>query len=442
MKLILLDHLRRWWWVWALGAILQSIIGWFSYTNRTPPKDFSFSMFAIFLGSFLLQFDLQRGFTRTLVALPLTARKIARAWWLAAVGLPAIMLAFFAFLSAGISHLIHPSVIFNVEWLALNSLISLLFLGTSFLVLMGFSTSQGGSWWVNVRSMICGVFWGGSIGGWPLISKHLFDTPTKTMWSLIVGAGFTLIGWFCAERMVVQRAGVRPGIQLGKRQPGRHQAPAGFGGLPFLWGTLFIRVGRFALVFVGLMLLIQVLMRGGSKLSPKQLLEAALPAFSSFGYFFTYMFLLLPTIMQLRLLRTLPISAAALAATLVLLPAAPILVAGLVWSVFGGGVPGGGNVFQIPTSFLTYAALTAVGAPFFVWQGLKFGSYLLIMVLIMVSSIGPMIFHTTKIPPTLTALVSIGLIALAFELTRRLLRSSSRAYRPPPTTMTGWGGWR
>ena len=442
MKLIIRDHLRRWWWVWVVNVLVQSIVGWFSATNTPPPKEFFNAMFMVFVGPFLLQFDLQRGIARALVALPLTARQIARGWWLAAVGLPAITLGVFTFLSAGTSHLLHPDGIFNLEWLAMSSLVGLLFLGTSFLVLLGFSTGWSGSWWDKLRNTICGAFWGLTIGGCPLVSKHLFDTPTKTMWVLVVGTGLTLIGWFRAERMVLQRAAFRPGIQLGRRQPGQHQAQAGFGGLPFLWQNLLIQVGRFALIFVGYMLLIQVLMHGGAKLSPRQLFEASLPALSSFGYFFMYMFLVLPMIMQLRLLRTLPISANALTATLVLLPTAPILFIGLVWAAVSGGVPDGGNIFHISSSFLTSAAMLAIAVPVFVWQGLKSGSYLLVVVLMMVSILGPVFFNTMKIPPAITALVSLGLIALAFELTRRLLRSSSRAYRPPPTTMTGWGGWR
>ncbi len=442
MKLIIRDHLRRWWWVWVLNALVQSIVGWFSAINTPPPKEFFNAMFMLFVGPFLLQFDLQRGIARTLVALPLTAGQIARGWWLAAVGLPVITLGSFMFLSAGISHRVNPAGVFNVSWLAMCSLVSLLFLGTSFLVLMSFSNGWGGSWWDKLRNMICGTFWGLSIGGWPLISKHLFDTSTKTLGVLVVGAGLTMIGWFRAERMVLQRAGFRPGVQLGKRQPGRHQAPAGFGGLPFLWQKLLLQVGRFALIFVGYMLLMQVLMHGEAKLSPRQLFEASLPALSSFGYFFMYIFLVLPMIMQLRLLRTLPISANSLAATLVLLPTAPILFIGLVWAAVGGGVSPGENIFHISSYFLTSAAMLAIVVPIFVWQGLKSGSYLLVVVLTMGSILGPVFFNTTKIPPVLTALVSLGLIALAFELTRRLLRSSSHAYRPPPAMMSGWGGWR
>jgi len=50
-------------------------------------------LFTIFTGAFLLQIDLQRGHTRVLRALPVTAKQFARAWWLVSVGLPALFLA-------------------------------------------------------------------------------------------------------------------------------------------------------------------------------------------------------------------------------------------------------------------------------------------------------------------------------------------------------------
>ena len=241
--------------------------------------------------------------------------------------------------------------------------------------------------------------------------------------------------------MVSDRGGFRMGIVTGARKPGLHKAPAGFGGLPFLWQNLFIRLGYMGLAIVAWVLVVQVMMQGSLKLlSPKQFFGATQPAFSSFGYFFIYIFLVLPTIMQLRLLRTLPISTSKLAATLVLMPAAPIFIIGLAWAVFSGSASESETVFLIPSSFLTCAAITAIGAPIFVWRGLKFETYFLLMFLAMSSTIGPTFFHTAKIPPTVAALVSLGVIALAFEITRRLLRSSSNPYRNPAAMMGAWGG--
>lgn len=433
MKRIILDHLKRWGWLWLVIGVANCFMTGSFIDHERNFGALTFQL-VLWLGAMQLNFDLQRGVGRALTTLPVTARQIGRAWWIFSVALPALLLA----ATSGFAMLLHSSIAtraFPMKDFVVVATANTLFLGALFYLFVGSIPRWPHSMFGWLRHILSiGVLMG------IIFIQPALDAP-KGIALLLVAAVLTVAGWFHCEQMVLLRAGFRPGIQLGKRQPGVHKAPAGFGGLPFLWGTLFIRVGRFALLFVGLLLLMQVLMRGGLKLTPKQSFEAALPAISSFGYFFTYVFLLLPTVMQLRLLRTLPISTTALATLLVLLPVIPIMVAGLVWSVFGGVLSGGGNVFQIPIRFLMYAAMTAIGAPFFVWQGLKFGSYLLIMVLIMVSSIGPMIFHTTKIPPTLTALVSLGIMALAFELTRRLLQSSSRAYQTPPTTMTGWGGW-
>jgi len=272
--------------------------------------------------------------------------------------------------------------------------------------------------------------------------KLTFETPQGIIF-LLVAATLTVAGWFRVEQMVSERGGFRMGVVTGARKPGQYKVPTSFGGLPYLWQRLFIRLGYMGVAIVAWLLAMQVMMQGSLKLSPKHFFDATLPAFSSFGYFFIYMFLLLPTIMQLRLLRTLPISTSKLAATLVLMPAAPIFIIGLVWAAFSGSIPENGTGFLIPSSFLTCAALTAIGAPIFVWRGLKLETYLLLMLLVMASTLGPIFFHTAKIPPTVATLLSLGVIAIAFEITRRLLQSSSNPYRNHPAMMNAWGGgWR
>jgi hypothetical protein len=50
-----------------------------------------------------------------------------------------------------------------------------------------------------------------------------------------------------------------------------------------------------------------------------------------------------------------------------------------------------------------------------------------------------MFFHTTKIPPIIGILISIFVIVLAWEITRRLLRCSSKAYHVQPMALNAWG---
>lgn len=434
MKRIILNHLQRWWLLWlVIGAANCFMTGSF----LDEKHNFSALTFqlVLWLGAMQLNFDLQRGLGRVQTTLPVTVKEISRAWWIFSVALPALVLV----ATSGLAMLVHSiarTQEFPWEKFALAAASSTFSLGAIFFLFVGLIPS-----------------WPHSLAGWLRYSflmfclfgiifiQPAFDAP-KGMCVLLGGMILTLVGWFRAEQMVVLRATFRPGIQPGNRHPGRHQAQSGFGGVPFLLQSFFVRVCYMAAGVVVWLLVMHFVMEGTSKLSPRQLLESMLPTFSTFGYLFVFMFLLLPMIIQLRHLRSLPISRTALAAMLVLLPTVPIFAAGLVWAVIHGIIE---NVFQIPSNFLTGAAMLSICVPIFVWQGLRMGSYVLVMVLVMVSGIAPIVFHTTnmKIPTSIVAaLVSLGVIALSFEITRRLLKSSSQAYRPMPTSMSGWGGGR
>ena len=440
MKRIILDHLRRWWPVWIAIGIFNFIIAFNSMAlldqgrSIDHIRSLNFPIL-LWLSAFTLNFDLQRGSGRVLTTLPVTARHIGRAWWIFSVALPALFLT----ATSGLAMLIHSAGTANgfpMNGLVVTAITYALFFGSLFYLLIGspLGRPQNVVEWARVvflLAFIIGIFF----------FKPTIETPQGVIF-LLAEATLSVAGWFRAEQMVSERGGFRMGVLTGARKPGLHKAPEGFGGLPFLWQCLFIRLGYMGLAIVVWMLVMQVMMKGNVKLSSKQFFDATHPAFSGFGYFFIYLFLVLPTIMQLRLLRTLPISTSKLAATLVLMPAAPIFIIGLAWAAFSGSVPESGTGYFIPSSFLTCAALTAIGAPVFVWRGLKLETYLLLMFLAMASTLGPIFFYTANIPPTVAALVSLGVIALAFEITRRLLQSSSNPYRNHAAMMGAWGGGR
>ncbi|HEX7570428.1 MAG TPA: hypothetical protein VF492_07980, partial [Verrucomicrobiae bacterium] len=324
-----------------------------AFSDHAPNLGALTFQLVLWLGAMQLNFDLQRGHSRVLTTLPVTARQIGRAWWIFSVALPALLLA----ATSGAAMLLHCAVTakgFPTDYFVVMATANTLFLGALYFLFVG----SFPGWPHNIFGWLRHIYSIGFLMGMIFVTPAL-DTP-KGIILLLVAAVLTVIGWFRSEQMVLLRAGFRPGTQLGKRTPGQHKVPAGFGGLPFLWQTLFVRVGYMGIAAVVWLLGMQLLMHGSLKLSPRQLLETTLPAFSSFGFFFMVMFLLLPMIMQLRHLRSLPISTTALAAMLVLLPTVPVLVCGLVWAAFGGGVTGQGNGFHFSTSFLTYAALMAI----------------------------------------------------------------------------------
>ncbi len=434
MKRIILDHLKRWGWLWLVIGVANGFITGAFLDEKRGFDAFTFQVI-LWLGAMQLNFDLLRGISRALATLPLTARQIGRAWWLVSVALPALLLLVTSALAL-LVHCCHTGKPFPMDTFVVRETTSALFLGTMFSLFVG----ELPGWPQNVLGWLRRIF---SVG---LIFAIMFSNVANGTWmgiALHLTALFlTVIGWFRAEQMVVQRATFRPGIQLGKRTPGQHRAPSGFGGLPFLVQTQFIQFIRFALLFTAIMMLLPLIQGRSLNHSLPQMFHAALPALASFGGIFTFMFLMLPVLLQLRYLRTLPISVSALAALLVFIPVAPVLIAGTVFNLATGNFPSSENFLPFPIQCLTYAAAMTIAVPLLVCQGMRSGSFVVLVLGMVATMLAPVLFPWLKVPLPVSALISTGVLTLSFLLTRRLLKSSSRAYRPLPTTMSGWGGWR
>ena len=435
MNRIIIDHLKRWGWLWLLLALANGFCTGAFLNEKQSFTAITFQI-VLWLGAMQLNFDLGRGTGRVMSALPLTARELGRAWWIFSVPLPALVLAATSALALMIDCVVRSRP-FPLTNFFTYSFANTVFLGMLYFFIVGTLPVRPQNFLGWLRYLIFIGFLMGMV-----FVRPSFETP-KEIFILVMGSIFTIASWFQSEETVLRRATFRSGIAAARRTTSQHKSPSGFGGLPFLWQTLFIRVGCMGITAALGLLAIQLATHGTSKLTLRQLLEAALPALSSFGFFFLFIFLLLPLLMHLRHLRSLPVSSGAIAATLVLMPSAPIFLMGLAQVIYNVSFPEGGNVFHISANFFTGAAMMAVAAPIFVWQGLRMGSYFLIIFLLTMTSTGLMIFHPTKIPDWVLALASTGVIAVAWEWTRRLLKSSDKAYRIAPNmTPTGGGGWR
>jgi len=434
MKQIVLDHLKRWWGLWGLGAIFASAAGWLSATDPPPPDEiFVLPLSAMILGPVLLQTYLQRGFARTLATLPLTARQIGRGWWLAAVGLPAIVMSSLAFLSAGISYLIHPGGNFHGEWLAMNCIVSLLFLGTSFLFLMGFPNGRGG-----MRGIVWGVLLGSSIGGWFSISKYLFDSPTKTMWVLVIGTGLTIAGWFRAEQLVLNLAGFRLASQRSGKRQAQYKLSQGFSGIPLLATTMLTRILLGWLLFIAFMAGLAVL--EGRTTSLNKFFESIIWSISFFSVWIIWMIIMFqtfPILLQLRLLRTLPLSTTTLAIVLVLLPVMSTLTLGGITAIFAFPVAGAAKSFVLAGNFLMTAALVALCIPMIFTRE----TFYLILFVMIFGLAWVQTFTLDKLPLSLVASISGLLVITSIFLTRKWLASSSEAYCVQPNPFNSAWDW-
>ena len=429
MKRIIRDHLRRWGWLWLVIGIANGLMLHGFFDEKHDPRGITVQL-VLWLGAMQLTLDLNKGISRVLTTLPLTARKIGRAWWYISVAMPVLWLATTSGLAAVI-YATYATKTFPLNLYAINLANNTLFLGAMFSLFLG----EVPGWPATLAGWLRRIFSTGMLLAL-IFSPPTFDNALGIILSL-AALVMTVIGWFRAEQIVVQRATFRPGMQLGRHQPGKNQAPAGFGGLLYLWQTMAMKMVYLAVAGVAWFVIMHYVLPGTGKMSVKQFLSATTPAFCSFGFFALFMFWLMPLLLQLRHLRTLPISTSAVAAMLTLVPCVPVCLAGLAWSELSG------SGFQIPTSFLTYAAAFCLGAPLVVWQGMRQGIYIVVLILVMMVGVGGTIFFKgTPTASVIIELVSLAAIGASFEITRRLLKSSSQAYRINTLMPNGWSQWR
>jgi hypothetical protein len=267
------------------------------------------------------------------------------------------------------------------------------------------------------------------------------ETPTQGQIVLVFSAltFLTVIGWFRTERLVIRRAGFRAVSQQPRTRSACYVSPTGLGGTRFLLQTMSTRAFYMILIIpIYFVALFGVMARLRARPMPW---NAALTGFGTAGTnwlpWFVLLFLLLPIISHLRVLRTLPISSSSLASLLVFVPTAAMLALGLTMGTITSVLSGSFSVWLIPQGFVAAAALLALCVPIFVWQGVGTTSYLVLFLVIVAGSLFPLLGNSKSLAPAILA-GGVALVALAFFLTRWLLRRSSAAYRVRATPGFGW----
>jgi hypothetical protein len=450
MKNIILDHFRRWWWLCVAGMIGVGLIAWGISMGGTQARSLSFFPLGIWMGAFLLSFDLQRGHTRALLALPLTVRQIARGWWWASVGIPAaaiaaITLLVFTIISA-----------FTGNWSALaDSVIyciaNFFMLGTMFFALTGVPARPGGGNWIErVRRTFFGALWGISFAGFIFFKNLDMQTATGAM-VLAAAAILTVLGWFRAETLVKERGGFRSAFQSPSRKNTKPSRCAeGHGGLRFFAQTIFTRMTLMGLAMFGVFILIFGLMLRGfipplsGHVSAKVASEKGI--FDGNASMFTFQFLwvmsfqLFQFAYHIRFLRTLPFSAAKLAGVLVFTPLLAMTVVLysanlLMAAVFQSPPLSPVEMFQ--QGFFLQIALATVFIPVMLWRGLDRSTYFL-MIAVMIAGMFSSTFFKNALSAPTSGAISLLLIFSSFIITKLLLERSSAAYRPRTNLFVGW----
>jgi len=384
----------------------------------------------VFLGAFLLMSDLHRGIARILATLPLSAAQIGRAWWMATVAVPAVFFCPFMTLGVALYHAIHPGVPVAWQTMAGSALSLLLVLGASFTLMFkaqGATPEQG---WRRVISMLASLVWVMLTSSVFLLFGNLSTHPALLIFFLVVGVSLTVIGWFQAETFVRNRAGFRIATENGP-SAATASSPAlrikSLGGIPLLIAQNVGRAFLFSVVIFPSYVLMSVL---GFKDTWTVAAQSA-----QIMFFAVLFFTLSPVLLQLRHLRTLPLSSSQLALVLLTITLLPLLVTCGLTTVINGwalGEQAALRSLQVGLLMVAFAAFTLAYA---VWLGFETATYLLAVCTVTLVIFSRLSLHTAnhQLAPSLELIVTaaVGMVVIAFFIVRLALQSGTRTYRAP-----------
>lgn len=438
MKRLILDHYRRWAPVMIVIGVCEFFLGGQLGTSADKQGlsvGFQFQA-ALFSGAFLLSFDLQRGLARAMAVLPLSARQIGRAWWWATVAIPAAGLSVVVFLGAFVFHLARPYTSLQLGRLTETSVFSFLWLGAFFTLTLGINPSLVGNKWARLRGNLLGVVFGLIVGGGFWFFTEAINNPLKLAVFSAVGAVLTVIGWLRAEEMASERAGFRLSALESLNAPGRFATPVGYGGIPWLIKTVCERTFLAGLVFTASVPLLWSLQE--HHVSWRQ-------GIRFLGVTGTYLWMiaalqLMPVLLHLRLLRTLPITAPRLALLLVILAFFPLLAVGVVMAgLIGVAVD---SATALSTFYNISVCLAPASLCLFVtvWRGLKTGYVCLLFCMVG----APFLLMVFRDSPIASGFIPLGVLlcaAVSWWLLTWALSKSSLPYRVQASLfgVSAWG---
>ena len=437
MKLIILDHFRRRAWTFALGAIIQLALGWgqaaFAARGRDDPLAVLQFQIGVFMGAFLLSLDLQRGIARTLATLPLSLARLGRAWWLATVAIPAAGFIALLLLGTALFHVFHPAASIAWDQLVISAATLLLTLGASFTLVFkmnaGFATGTG---WQRVINIAFGVLWGLLIGGGFLIVQNPENHPVRLIVFLLLGVGLTVVGGLQAGAFAADRAGFRPSPET-KAQNTSAQSTGASGALGGLSLLVVQTTSRAFLMGLAMLVLPPLFLRfQGHTASWLDALRNTVKPGSS-PFWFVLIVALTPALLQLRYLRTLPLSSGRLAVALLTMLLLPLLALGALSVALCGSLLGSPAALATAQGHFLTLIPAALVIAFVAWRGLGMAAYVLVITCVMVGQFSVIWLHTGKNAPSLplgltTALAAVVIVA-AFFLTRLALERSPHVYR-------------
>ncbi len=447
MNRVLFDYLRRKAWIFALcGALILTLtVG----QSLSKPRGGELGLagfvyqLSFFMAALPLSLELQRGVLRVTSILPIGSRALGRAWWWAGVGAPATLVSVLLLFGVIIRLLAHPEAAFPWADFGVQVLSVWLWLGSAFTLLFHLGTGAALDWRQQTKNVLMGVAWGLLAGGCIVFTRWIEKHVGAQVVFLTVGFFLTAFGWIRAEQLVLRRATLRvtaPAAEKAAAAPAYPDSFRGYGGVSYL----LVRTSLRAIAFGLLMILVSPLMMllGGTKDW-----RAALRSSVETGvmpFWFVLMFAILPVLTQLRFLRSLPISSARLALTLLSAFLIPCLALAAINAGVVGAVSGAEAAQLVSVRNVVIICSLALIVPLSVWRGFGRGNYLLLIILMVALQTIPLVFGFALRQQVSLCLACAGLsLPVALFLTKFALERGTGGYRSSVTALfPAWGGAR
>ncbi|MCB1061544.1 MAG: hypothetical protein KDN20_01325 [Verrucomicrobiae bacterium] len=448
MKAIIFDYFRRYGWAYLLGFCTHVgalILSW-QFGKWT-------SLASVLGGSALiLVAHLNRHgatLTRTLLALPLRAKDLSRAWRFVALEFPTLWFLLALALSIVGNQLFGTAHHITTERILIAGIAQTLLLGGVFFALTGLHHQLVGinSTWDYIRANLFAVLWGISIPGSIFMAQAIpneFDELTPLMW--IVGtllAVATVAGWFRADILVQRRVerfseNAKPNrASKTSRDPNAISQIRGFGGIPlhmFQFGSRAALMGlailTFNWIFMSFMLGQTSQIGVFKEMSDTNLVEKG-PDLSimtgqlSFIVPILSFILVFTTIGQLRNLRSLPLTRRTITHYLIFWPITFslffIFAASAVFKLIFSTTPAWPDLGLAIAS----SAIALLGIPLILRRGFGIPAIVILMILLPATQLIRTFSDRLDFEPDLiaafVATIAIALLLLAWFLTYQLL---------------------
>jgi|GEM_PF-5149485 len=317
MKQIIRDQLRRRWLFLILFCLTYFSFGLLFTNHKDSSSYFIFFIFwlTFVLGPNVWLSELRQDYARIALALPLTAKEIGRAFWWLSVGIAVLLIAVSSFIGFITMKLCHSTNESGVDFWLLYVAINAVLYAAIFWLFSGKPGNPSFFRKMKYTSQLSDVFWWiGLIGGGYYLFTSGLDSDIKLALYFLVCTPLAILGWLRAEHMIAEFGEYRPTAHPPQNARKQFTPPSGNGGTAYLLQNSFIHVW-----FTGFLMLVAVNVFGVFENRPFDWHHLTRNLTGSLAFFvFFFVFILRSTflILNIRFLRTTPISTGRLAAVL------------------------------------------------------------------------------------------------------------------------------